>query len=219
MIVFDNVTKKTKHTTILDNLNLIIRGQEFVCVVGESGAGKSTMLRLITGEDEPTSGKVSVDGLVVNNMFRRTLQLYRRKCGVVFQEYRLLKKKTVYENIAFAMEACGYKNSVIKHRVPKILQLVGLEGKEKRYPAQISGGEQQRVSMARALIHKPKLLLADEPTGNLDSKNALEIIELLLKINELGTTVILTTHNLSIVKKIKERVITLKDGKIVSDVS
>jgi len=219
MIIFDHLSKKVRNTMILDDINLTIRGQEFVCIVGESGAGKSTMLKLITGEDFATSGSVSVDDIVVDKMNRRTLQLYRRKCGVVFQDYKLLKRKRVYENIAFAMEACGYKNAVIKHRVPKILKLVGLEGKEKRYPYQLSGGEQQRVSMARALIHKPKLLLADEPTGNLDKQNAIEIMDLLLKINELGTTVILTTHNLDMVKTIKKRIVTITKGKIITDQS
>jgi len=219
MIVFDHVTKKSKNNIILDDINFTIRGQEFVCIVGESGAGKSTVLKLITGEDSFNDGVVSVDGIVVSDMLRRTLQLYRRKCGVVFQDYKLLKKKNVYENIAFAMEACDYSSDIIKHRVPKILKLVGLEGKERRYTYQLSGGEQQRVSMARALIHKPKLLLADEPTGNLDYTNAMEIIDLLLKINELGTTVILTTHNMDIVKMIKKRVIVLKRGKVISDKS
>jgi len=217
MIIFDHVTKRARNQVILDDINLVIRGQEFLCIVGESGAGKSTMIRLITGEDTPTEGQVSVDNIVVADMMRRTLQLYRRKCGVVFQDYKLLKKKTVFENIAFAMEACGYSGEIINHRVPRILKLVGLEDKEKRYPYELSGGEQQRVSMARALIHKPKLLLADEPTGNLDSANADEIIDLLQKINELGTTVILTTHNLDIIKKIKRRVITLKAGRIIQD--
>jgi cell division transport system ATP-binding protein len=217
MIIFENVNKVIKKTNILENINLTIRGQEFICIVGESGAGKSTILKLITGEDIPTSGEVSVDSLIVSKMTKKTLQLYRRKCGVVFQDYKLLNRKTVYENIAFAMEACDYKSSVIKYRVPRILKLVGLEGKEKRYPSELSGGEQQRVSIARALIHQPKLLLADEATGNLDQKNAEEIVRLLQKINELGTTVIITTHNVNIVKKLKTRIIVLQNGRIVSD--
>jgi len=217
MIVFKNVNKTIKKTSILEDIDFTIRGQEFVCIVGESGAGKSTILKLITGEDIPTSGTVSVDGLVVSKMTKKTLQLYRRKCGVVFQDYKLLNRKTVYENIAFAMEACDYENSVIKYRVPRILNLVGLEGKEKRYPNELSGGEQQRVSIARALIHQPKLLLADEATGNLDQKNAEEIIGLLQKINNLCTTVIITTHNESIFKKLKSRTIVLQEGRIISD--
>jgi cell division transport system ATP-binding protein len=217
MIVFDHVSKYANNALILNDINITIYPQEFICIVGESGAGKSTFLKLITGEDNPTSGEVKVDEVIVDKMRKSTLQLYRRKCGVVFQDYKLLKTKTAYENIAFAMEACDYPRSVICDRVPKILQIVGLDGKENRYPYQLSGGEQQRVSMARALIHKPKLLLADEPTGNLDQKNAYEIIGLLKKINELGTTVILTTHNMEIVNKIKKRVVTLSDGKIISD--
>lgn len=210
--IYDKSSKKA-----LDNISVHIKPKEFVIFVGLSGAGKSTLTKLITHEEEQTSGKITVGGIDYSKLKKKDVPYLRRKIGVVFQDFKLLTKKTVYENIAYALEVAGISNKTIRSRVPQILKMVGLENKGKDFPNMLSGGEKQRVAIARALIHDPKILIADEPTGNLDPKNAWEIIDLLLKVNEYGTTVILTTHNKEIVNTLKKRVITLKNGKLIKD--
>lgn len=219
MIYLEGVTKiydKSKKKA-LDNVSVHIRPKEFVIFVGLSGAGKSTLARLITHEEEPTSGKITVGGIDYSTLKKKDVPYLRRKIGVVFQDFKLLSKKTVYENIAYALEVAGISNKTIRSRVPQVLKMVDIENKSKDFPNMLSGGEKQRVAIARALIHEPKILIADEPTGNLDPKNAWEIIDLLLKVNEYGTTVILTTHNKDIVNTLKKRVITLKNGELIKD--
>src|SRR3989344_6468076 len=204
MISFKSISKVYKENNYaLKNINLEISDGEFVCVVGQSGSGKSTLAKLLIAEIKPTQGEVWVDNYQVEKLKRRYLPPYRRKIGVVFQDFRLLEKKTAYENLAFAMEVSGAASKEIEDSVPKMLEIVGLASKQDRFPVELSGGEQQRIAIARALIHEPKILIADEPTGNLDPKNAWEIIDLLLKVNEYGTTVILTTHNKEIVNTLK----------------
>lgn len=217
MIVFENVTKKYGKTAVLDKVNLTIENGEFVSLIGPSGAGKSTFVYTLIGAEKIDSGSIMVDGYTVNTMKDRAIQFYRRRIGVVFQDYKLLPQKNVYENVAFALEVCGFERDDIKKRVPEVLDIVGLKGKTKQFPHQLSGGERQRVAIARALVHNPGLIVADEPTGNLDPKTAQEIIELLLKINAEGTTILLTTHNKDLVNFIKRRVVTLEDGKVASD--
>lgn len=217
MIIFENIEKKIGPHIILADVNIVIENGEFVSIVGKSGAGKSTFLKILSGEASPTQGIISIDGISLDGMSAETLQLFRRNIGVVHQDFLLLEKKTVYENIAFAMEVCGYPSKDIQKRVHTILDIVDLQGKQNRYPHELSGGEKQRTAIARALIHKPKLLLADEPTGNLDPQNSADIFDLLLKINELNTTVIVTTHDEHIVNSIQKRVITIDNGFIVSD--
>lgn len=217
MISFKKVSKKYKDKIALDDTTIEIGKGEFVTIVGQSGAGKSTIVKLLNKEIKPTSGDIVVGGIEYSKLKKRQIPFLRRKIGIVYQDFKLLPKKSVYENIAYALEVSGFRNKEIANRVPKMIKLVGLEGNEKCYPSEISGGERQRVAIARSLVHQPSILIADEPTGNLDPKNAWEIIDLLLKINSFGTTVILTTHNKDIVDKIKKRVITLKDGKVVKD--
>lgn len=218
MILFDRVTKTYgKKSTALDRINLHVEPREFVIVVGPSGAGKSTLMKLLTREEKPTSGKIIVGGIDYENLKDKNIPQLRRKIGVVFQDFKLLPNKTVYENVAFALEIVGMSNGEIKHTVPKVLNIVGLKGKEGQYPRELSGGEQQRVAIARSVVRQPKILIADEPTGNLDPKHAWDVIKVLEKINRYGTTVLLTTHNQDIVNKLKRRVVTIKDGKIVSD--
>ena len=217
MIVFQNVTKRYGRTTVLDKLNLSILHGEFVSVIGASGAGKSTLIYALIGAEKFQSGRISVDGYVVNEMNERALQYFRRRIGVVFQDYKLLPQKNVYENVAFALEVCGYETADIKKRVPEVLQIVGLHDKIKQFPHQLSGGEKQRLAIARALVHSPGLIVADEPTGNLDPATAKSIIDLLLKINKDGITIILTTHNAPLVDHIRKRVVRLDAGKVVSD--
>ncbi|MFA5829376.1 MAG: cell division ATP-binding protein FtsE [Candidatus Gracilibacteria bacterium] len=217
MISFENVSKKYGRTVVLDKLNLQISTGEFVSVIGPSGAGKSTLVYILMGAEKIEHGKIIVDGYTINTMDDRELQFFRRRIGVVFQDYKLLPQKTVYENVAFAMEVCGYEDSEIKKRVPEILEYVGLTEFAKRFPSQLSGGERQRTAIARALVHHPRLIVADEPTGNLDPKTGKEIIELLLKINKDGITVILTTHNVALVDLIKKRVVKIAGGKVTSD--
>ena len=218
MINLKNVAKEyPRSVTALRNVTLNIEAGEFVSVVGQSGAGKSTIVRLLMAEERPSRGKIAVGGWEITNIRRWEVPSLRRQMGVVFQDYKLLRKKTVFENVAFALEVCGESSRKIKTLVPQLLKLVGLEERHNRFPDQLSGGEQQRVSIARALVHRPKLLLADEPTGNLDSLNAREIIDLLCKINELGTTIMLVTHNRDVVNSLKKRVITLDKGVIISD--
>jgi cell division transport system ATP-binding protein len=217
MINFENVTKKYGRSIVLDKLSLSIGQGEFVSVIGPSGAGKSTFVYALIGAEKINGGSISVDGYIVNNMSDKALQFYRRRIGVVFQDYKLLQQKNVYENVAFAMEVCGFERSEIKKRIPEVLEIVGLSKKGKQFPHQLSGGERQRTAIARALAHDPGLIVADEPTGNLDPKTAREIIDLLLKINDEGTTVILTTHNKDLVDHINRRVIRLEEGKVASD--
>ena len=218
MILLDRVSKVYNRTsTALERISLHVEPKEFVIIVGTSGAGKSTLLKLLTREERQTSGKIVVGGIDYDKLKDKDIPLLRRKIGVVFQDFKLLPNKSVFENVAFALEIVGYGNKEIKHTVPRVLDIVGLKGKEKRMPHELSGGERQRVAIARAIVRQPKILIADEPTGNLDPKHAWDVIRVLEKINRYGTTVLLTTHNQEIVNKLKRRVITIKDGKIVSD--
>ncbi|MDP2812685.1 MAG: cell division ATP-binding protein FtsE [bacterium] len=199
------------------NVTAHIKPGEFVSIVGQSGSGKSTIVKLIIAEERPDSGKIIIGGWDIIGIKEREIPTLRRQLGVIFQDFKLLPKKTVFENVAFAMQTCGFRPKEIKKIVDQMLSLVGLKGKENRYPHQLSGGEQQRVAIARSLVHKPKLLIADEPTGNLDSINTREIIDLLKKINNMGTTVVLVTHNKDVVNGLHSRVITLDSGQIISD--
>lgn len=222
MIVLDDVSKiyqqvEGGETKALKNIKLHIKPKEFVLIVGHSGAGKSTIIKLITREIKADSGKVFVGGIDYEHLKKRDIPFLRRKIGVVFQDYKLLPKKTVFENVAYALEVAGAKKKDINDRVPKVLDLVNLSKKTHRYPKELSGGERQRVAIARALIHNPRILIADEPTGNLDPKNAWEIIDILQKVNQLGTTVLMTTHNSEIVNKLKKRVIVLRSGTVAKD--
>lgn len=218
MINLENVTKAyTKGAPALNGISLHIDKGEFVFITGSSGSGKSTLIKLLLKELEPTSGTIKVNGLNLGRMKRRAIPKYRRMLGVVFQDFRLLKDRNVYENIAFAQRVVITPSKQIRKNVPAMLGLVGLAEKYKSYPKQLSGGEQQRVALARALVNSPKILLADEPTGNLDPKNSKEIMKLLEIINANGTTVVVVTHNQEIVDEMKKRVIVLDKGVIVSD--
>lgn len=218
MILLDRVTKTyNKKSTALNRVSLHVEPKEFVVVVGSSGAGKSTLLKLLTREEKPTSGKIVVGGIDYDQLKDNDIPLLRRRIGVVFQDFKLLPKRTAFENVAFALEIVGMSNSDIAHTVPKVLDLVGLKDKGDHFPSQLSGGERQRVAIARAVVRQPKILIADEPTGNLDPKHAWDIIEILQKINKFGTTVLLTTHNQEIVDKLGRRVITIQDGQIAKD--
>lgn len=218
MITLENVSKSyAKGQPALNDVSLQIDKGEFVFIVGNSGSGKSTLIKLLLKELEPTSGTIIVNDQNLGKMKRRKVPKYRRGVGVVFQDFRLLKDRNVYENVAFAQRVIERPNRVIKKRVPEILTLVGLAEKYKSFPRELSGGEQQRVALARALVNRPNILLADEPTGNLDPKNSLEIMKLLEEINERGTTVLVVTHNREIVNSFRKRVITMRKGVIVSD--
>ena len=217
MIDLQNVTKRYDDTQALKGISFTVAPGGFVSSVGQCGAGKSTLVRLLMAEESPTRGRIVVGEWDITHIKQREIPQLRRQIGVVFQDFKLLPKKTVFENVAFALEVCGETSKKILSLVPQVLNIVGLEGRHHRYPAQLSGGEQQRVSIARALIHRPKLLLADEPTGNLDTLNTREIVDLLIKINEFGTTVVLVTHNRDVVNSLKRRVITLDHGVVVSD--
>ena len=219
MITMENVTMKYPTGTLaLHDVNLHIEKGEFVFIVGSSGSGKTTMLELMLRELVPTKGKIKVAGFDYSKLKRRQIPKVRRKLGFVFQNFRLIKDRTVYENVAFAQRVIETPARYIRRQVPAMLTLVGLADKYKSYPRQLSGGEQQRVALARALVNKPDIILADEPTGNLDSKNTWEVMNLLEDINAKGTTVVVVTHNREIVNAMKKRVITLKKGVIVSDV-
>lgn len=219
MILLDRVTKQYgKHLDpALDRISLHIEPKEFVVVVGQSGAGKSTLLKLLTREERPTSGKIIVGGIDYDKLPDRNIPFLRRKIGTVFQDFKLLPNKTVFENVAFALEIVGVSTREIKNTVPRVLEIVNLKDKADRMPRELSGGERQRVAIARAIVRQPKILIADEPTGNLDPKHAWDVIAVLEKINRYGTTVLLTTHNQDIVAKLKRRVITIQNGKIASD--
>jgi cell division transport system ATP-binding protein len=217
MIRFENVTKKYKNHFALEQVNLEIKAGDFISVVGQSGAGKSTLLKLIFAEERHDGGKIFIDGVDLTTVPDKEIPFLRRKIGVVFQDIKLLPRKTAFENVAFAMEVGGYPREQIMNDVPKILEIVDLIKKMDSFPDEMSGGERQRVAIARALAHKPLLLIADEPTGNLDEINSKEIMDLLLKINSYGTTVILATHAKDLVNKIQRRVITIEHGKLIYD--
>ena len=218
MILLDRVTKTySRSHTALERVSLHVEPKEFVIVVGQSGAGKTTLLRLLTREEKPSSGKIVVGGIDYDKLKDRDIPLLRRKIGVVFQDFKLLPNKNVFENVAFALEIVGASSKEIQKTVPKVLEIVNLTGKQKNMPLELSGGERQRVAIARAVVRQPKILIADEPTGNLDPKHAWDIIKVLEKINRFGTTVLLTTHNQEIVNKLKRRVVTLQNGKVISD--
>jgi cell division transport system ATP-binding protein len=218
MILLDRVTKVyNRKGPALQRVSLHVEAKEFVIIVGPSGAGKSTLFKLLTREEKPTSGKIIVGGMDYERLQDKDIPLLRRKIGVVFQDFKLLLNKTVDENVAFALEIAGIPTQEIRHTVPKVIDLVGLKGKENNYPLELSGGERQRVAIARAVVRQPKILIADEPTGNLDPKHAWDVIKVLEKVNKYGTTVLLTTHNQDIVNALKRRVVTIRDGQITSD--
>lgn len=201
----------------MNDVSLHIETGEFVFVVGDSGSGKSTLIKLLLKELEPTKGSITINNQKLGNIRHRDIPRFRRNIGVVFQDFRLLKDRNVYENVAFAQRAIGMPVKTMRRKVPAVLSMVGLAAKYKSYPREISGGEQQRVAIARALVNEPKILLADEPTGNLDAHNAWEIMKLLEEINQRGTTVLVVTHNLDIVRAMKKRVITMRKGVVVED--
>ncbi len=218
MIVLDHVSKTYYPDSIgLDDVSLRIKAGEFVSIVGQSGAGKTTLAKVLMAEEPITEGRVEVGGWDITNIRAREIPELRRQIGVIFQDYNLLPKKTVAENVSFALEVSGAPTAHIREVVPHVLKIVGLEDRAHRFPRQISGGEQQRVVIARSLVHRPKVLLADEPTGNLDTLNTQDIMDLLVKINAFGTTVVLVTHNREVVNALRRRVITLKDGRVLSD--
>ena len=220
MIIMEDVTKtyaSGSDVPALNGINLHIQEGEFVFIVGKSGSGKSTLIKLLLKELDPTSGKIYVNKKYLNKLTRKKLPYLRRDIGVVFQDFRLLKDRNVYENVAFAQRVIGRPTRVIRKRVPEVLQEVGLAGKYKAYPDELSGGEQQRVALARALVNRPDILLADEPTGNLDPKTSEEIMALMEQINDRGTTVLVVTHDKDIVNAMRKRVVTMHNGKIISD--
>ena len=219
MILMENVRKvyESSNSVALDGIDLTIKDGEFVFLVGPSGSGKTTIMKLITGEIRPTSGTIVVNDFDMSTIKRRKLPKARRTLGVVFQDYRLIENMTVYDNVAFAMRVVGARSRDIKTRVRYILDLVGLEGREKRMPNELSGGEQQRVAIARALVNEPRMIVADEPTGNLDPVRSLELMLLFEKINEMGTTVMVVTHEKELVNAFSKRVITIDGGHLISD--
>lgn len=219
MIYFDNVSKTYENSDqkVLDSINLSIDQGEFVSIVGHSGAGKTSFIKLLLGEEKPSEGVISYNDQNIATLKNHSMVEYRRKIGVVFQDFRLLPDKTAYENIAFAMEAAGRDDEEIANDVPHVLDLVDLGSKMHHFPNQLSGGEQQRVAIARAIINRPEIIIADEPTGNLDPVNTYDIVQILKKINDLGTTIILTTHNKGVIDSLQKRVITMDGGKIIRD--
>lgn len=217
MIYFNNVSKIYKDATALDDVTFAIETGEFVSVVGHSGAGKTTLVKMILAEEMPSLGTVFFESVNVSKIKNHDLTKLRRRIGIVFQDYKLLSNKTAYENIAFAMEAVGKTEEEIRSDVPHVLELVDLSHRVSHFPSQMSGGEQQRLAIARAIINQPELIIADEPTGNLDPVNTHEIVQIFKKINDLGATVILTTHNRGVIESIGKRVITMENGKIIRD--
>ena len=208
---YDNGTKAIR------GISLDIQDGEFVFLVGPSGSGKSTIIKLLTGEVEPSAGRIMINGFSVSNIADRQIPLMRRTLGIIFQDFRLIEKKTVYDNLAFVMRAVGAPTREIRQRIPYVLELVGLEGKAQSYPTELSGGEQQRVAIARALVNNPDTIIADEPTGNLDPDRSLELMNLLVKNNELGTTVVVVTHEKDLVDHFGKRVVTIDTGRVVND--
>ncbi len=217
MILFSNVSKFYNSHPALERVNLKVEQGEFVSVVGQSGAGKSTLLKLLIAEERPTEGKIFLDDKEITALSRKELPFLRRRIGTVFQDFKLLPNRTASENVAFAMEVAGRPHKEVEEDVPQILQLVGLEQKAKQFPRELSGGEQQRVAIARALVHQPDVIIADEPTGNLDPLNTWDVIRLLMKIHELGTTIILATHDREIINTINKRVISIDRGRVIRD--
>ncbi|MBR1779082.1 MAG: cell division ATP-binding protein FtsE [Clostridia bacterium] len=218
MIRFNNVSKVYPNgTTALKNINIHVKKSEFVFIVGASGSGKSTFLKLIMHEEEPSCGEIFIDGMNITNISKKEVPYLRRKMGIVFQDFRLIDKMNVFDNVAFAMRVTGASERDVKKRVPYILALVGLQDKADRRPAELSGGEQQRVSLARALVNNPALIIADEPTGNIDPEMSYDIVELLSEINKRGTTVVMVTHEHNLVKKFKKRVVEISAGDVTSD--
>ncbi|HCC67485.1 TPA: cell division ATP-binding protein FtsE [Candidatus Nomurabacteria bacterium] len=217
MIYFNNVSKVYRDTVALDDVTFTVESGEFVSIVGHSGAGKTTLTKLILAEESPSDGTVFFESINVNKLKNKDLTKLRRRIGMVFQDYKLLSNKTAYENIAFAMEAVGKTEEEIASDVPHVLELVDLSHRVMHFPYQMSGGEQQRLAIARAIINQPELVIADEPTGNLDPVNTHEIVQILKKINDLGTTVILTTHNRGVIESVGKRMITMENGKIIRD--
>lgn len=217
MIKLNSVSKNYGKAKILKDVDLTIEAGEFVSIVGQSGAGKTTLVKILTGEERISSGQAIIGEWDITKISKREVPYLRRQIGVIFQDFKLLPKKSLEENVSFALEVSGGTPAKIKKIVPSVLKIVGLEDKRHRYPNEVSGGEQQRTAIARALVHQPKILLADEPTGNLDAINANEIIDLLLRINKFGTTVILVTHNKEIVNRLNKRVITIEGGQVISD--
>ena len=204
-------------TRAIDGISMTIEDGEFVFLVGPSGSGKSTIIKLLTGEVEPCGGRIMINGFSVSNISNRQIPLMRRTLGVIFQDFRLIEKKTVYDNLAFVMRAVGASNAEIRNRIPYVLKLVGLSQKADSYPTELSGGEQQRVAIARALVNNPSTIIADEPTGNLDPERSLELMSLLVKINQLGTTVVVVTHEKELVDRFGKRVVTIKSGRVIND--
>jgi cell division transport system ATP-binding protein len=223
MIILEGVSKRyldvKDEAPALDNVSLHIRPREFVVIVGASGAGKSTLLKMITREELPNAGRIIVGGIDYSHLKQSHVPHLRRRIGVVFQDFKLLPDRTVFENVAFALEIADHTHKEIDAIVPKVLELVGLTGKEHKFPHQLSGGEKQRVAIARSVARQPRILIADEPTGNLDNKHTWDIVELIQKINALGTTVIFTTHNLEIVHRLNERTVRIEDGRVVADIA
>ena len=218
MIVFNDVSKiYNDDSTALKDINFKVKKGEFISIVGQSGAGKSTLLKLIFAEEKPTKGDVFIKGKNISKIKNNKLPILRRHIGVVFQDFKLLDRKTVFENVAFAMEVSGRSDADIKEDVPQVLEIVGLSDKINNYTNELSGGEKQRVSIARALVHRPDIIIADEPTGNLDIVNTWDIIQLLTKINQYGTTIVLATHNREIVNLVNKRVVTIDNGIITRD--
>jgi cell division transport system ATP-binding protein len=219
VINFDNVSKqyKNSNTPALNEINLNIEQGEFVFLVGQSGSGKSSLLRLLLKEEKPSSGTVTVNGINVAKLPNRKVPAFRRTMGIVFQDFRLLPGKTVFDNVAFGMEVIGKSKKEIQQRIPAILDLVGLDEKAHRLPSELSGGEQQRVALARAFVNQPKLLLADEPTGNLDPATSVGIMKLLDRINRTGTTIVMATHDVAIVDQMRKRIVQMESGKIIRD--
>lgn len=218
MIHFDKVSKVYMDESVaLDDVSFVIEPKEFVSIVGHSGAGKTTLLKMFLAEEKPSRGKVLFESTDIHSLSKKEINDFRRKVGVVFQDFRLLPDKNVYENIAFAMEAAGRADEEIEADVPHVLDLVDLSKKIWNFPGELSGGEKQRVSIARAIVNQPDVVIADEPTGNLDPLNTYDIVQILKKINDLGTTVVLTTHNKGVIDSLKKRVITMENGRIIRD--
>lgn len=217
MILIHKVTKQYGDHKVLDDVSFSIEGGEFVSITGPSGAGKTTLIYALIGAEKIDSGDIRVDDYIVNRLRNSEVQDYRRKIGIVFQDYKLLPKKTVFENVAFALEVAGYSENFINERTRDVLKITGLEDQRNHFPRQLSGGEKQRTAIARAIVHAPELLFADEPTGNLDPENTVALAKLLERINKSGTTVVLATHNKDVVNTVRRRVIKLDNGKVISD--